>query len=349
MKTYFNKIKVALQAFWKDPLFLHVWDQDMYYARRGVQDNRLHKNIYGGYSHESYYLRSDTHMLIEDLYTGVMPYLNHRRAQAGDPSFSFSVALDAVRQRMVAAGISDRNGGFDFTGAISDFIREATRQLMTYGVVYYELVYESTGGQISSFSLDSIPNGYLFRIFGNYYQVIPWWVASRTRNTVGIIKIPGDKVLKIDFPKSLGGKRKLFRILKRLYKLSRDIFPAFTMAAMEAREDTGFDSNEFAKDRYLEVARITRVFGWNQRNRKNAYTTEFHTFKRLIDSYEINLIFRESILTSLNAFLNGPIINLSSHIKPNGFMTRERIKDWRKKMEVGGLKFIDVFQDLKEI
>lgn len=336
--------------FRKDPLFLHVWDDDRRfgYGRRN-RTNQLHLNIYHGYSHDHFYLRSDSNMLIEDIHVGVLPYLHHRPFEKPvPPLFSFVDPVANATAKIVIDGLVDRHHAFDLTEACSDFIRETAQHLMIYGDVYYELVYEMQDGQLQSFSLESIPSGYLVKILGNYYQVIPWWVARKARTRAGIIKIPEDKVLHIRFPRSLGGRRKLMRILSRMYKISNEVLPSFTMESMRQNEETGFDSNEYSKNKYLEIAKLTKMFGWNQRTRKNNHITEFYFFERYLDSQLANVYLREAILGDLNRFLNGPIINLGTSIQMEGYATQAEIAGWRSRLSAGGLKFLDMFNDLKE-
>ncbi|MEY2664627.1 MAG: hypothetical protein RIT04_435 [Candidatus Parcubacteria bacterium] len=347
----FNKVKKWFGSFIKDPFFLYRWDWEHThgYRRPPRTDNQLHENIYGGCSHDPYYLRSDTHMLIEDLHTGVTPFLGLRRRNIDDPSFVFADTIEHKKERIVINGISGRERGFDITEVCLEFIRETTKQLMAYGVVYYELVYElEASGDVKSFSLESIPSGYLIKFFNNYYQVIPWWVASGANTKVGIIKIPADKVLRIKFPKNLGGKRELKRILSRLYKISSEPLPSFTMESMKKNEDTGFDTNEYSKNKYLETARLTKIFGWNQRARTNSYATEYYYFKRYLDSEMSHIIFREHILNKLNDFLNGPIVKMTNKIEMRGFVTREELTSWKERMQQGGIKLIDMFNSLKD-
>ena len=133
-----------------------------------------------------------------------------------------------------------------------------------------------------------------------------------------------------------------------MYRISENVLPPFTVNSMKNNEETGFDSNEYSKDKYLEIAKLTKNFGWNQRSRKNNYTTEFYYFKRYLDSQLAFVILREHILENLNQFLNNSITNLGTTIKMEGYTTRTEIKDWRAKMLYGGLKFMDLFNDLKD-
>lgn len=344
-----EKIKKLWESFIKDPLFLHKWDHDRIYSYGNRnRNNRLHENIYHGYSHDPFYLQADSYMFIEDVHTGVMPFIRFRRRSATDPKFTTNPTLTPAVERMVAQGISGSPHTFDLSEACSEFIRNTAQHLMVYGHVDYELIYQKDGETLQSFSFDAVPDKYFYRIFGNYYQIIPWWVAQKAKTRAGIIKIPADKVLRIKFPKELGGKKHLRKILARMHRISKDTIPPFALDSIQNNEQIGFDSNEYSKSKHLEIARLTKDFGWNQRARKNDYTTEFHFFKRHLDSRLADIVLRESILKSLNEALNNPVLNLGFTVQMDGFVTREQIEVWRKKMSEGGLKFMDIFNDLKE-
>ena len=345
----FTKIKEIIKSFKKDPFFIHAWDNEKIYGySRKKQSNELHKNIYGGYWHNPYYSYSNTHMFIEDVHTGVMPYLHFIKKDYTGPNFSFNDDIDTGLQKIICCGISGRDTFPNISDVVTSFIRKTTLQLMSDGVVHYEIVYEKEKNKIKSCSLELVPPKYLFKGFKNYYQIIPWWVAKKTGNKVGIIKIPKDKILQINFPKKLGGKSGLYKKLARIYKISKEVLPPFTLDSMKENEQTGFDTAEYSKLKYLEIAKLTRQFGWNQRMRLNDYTTEYYFFKEYLDSVLAKIIFRETILKKLNEFLNRPIINLGTSIKMNGYATREEIESWNKRMEAGNIKFIDIFNDLKE-
>lgn len=351
MKTFnFKKLQIKWKSFLKDPLFLSVWDEDKIYRyHRGRQDNQLHKNIYAGYSHDPYYIKSDTHMLIEDLHMGITPFVSLRKRDGTDPIFTFTPPIsDRSKERVIISGISERDRASDLTEACGEFIRHTTQQLMAYGEVYYELVYEAKDDTLISFSFESAPTKYLIKLFNNYYQIIPWWVARKARKRAGIIKIPANKMFHIRIPSELGGKSGLMRMLSRLYKISENMIPSFTMDSMKMNEETGFDTNRFSKNRYLETAQLTRRFGWNQRSRSNNHTTEWYYFKRYLDSEKAKVILRELILQKLNKFLNGSIINAGCQVTMHGFITREEITAWEGKMQNGNIKLIDMFNDLKD-
>ena len=76
-----------------------------------------------------------------------------------------------------------------------------------------------------------------------------------------IIKIPAEKILRIDFPKQLGGKRKLQSMLRRLWQLSKEIIPKFQMDAMKENKQISFNFEDYQKGMYLEKAKLTSVFG----------------------------------------------------------------------------------------
>ncbi len=345
----YKKNKKVWQSFVADPFFLYKWDHEriFQYGRHG-RDNKLHKNIYGGYSRDPFYLRSHTYMLIQDMQVGVMPTFHIRRREENVPKFIFTTPPNSQVQRVFINGISGSKHSFDISEACTDFIEKTTQHLMAHGRVRYELVYKIDEGVLKSFSFQSVPEKYFFKMFRNYYQVIPWWVANKAHTRAGIIKIPKNKILEIELPKELGSRKKLQKTLRRIYKITKEVLPSFTMDSMKKNEETGFDINKYSKDRYLEIANLTRDFGWGQRSQQNNYTTEFYYFKRYLDSRLAFIILREHILEKLNKFLNGPVINLGTNIEMQGYAKRSEIEEWRSKMMIGGIKFMDLFNNFKD-
>jgi hypothetical protein len=67
-----------------------------------------------------------------------------------------------------------------------------------------------------------------------------------------------------------------------------------------------------------------------------------------LDSQLAYVYLREAILGDLNRFLNGSIINLGTNIQMEGYATQSEIAEWRSRMFAGGLKFLDMLNDLKD-
>lgn len=162
-----------------------------------------------------------------------------------------------------------------------------------------------------------------------------------------IIKIPAERILRIDFPKGLGGKRGLFRTLKRMWQLSREFMPEFYMQAMGKNENIGFDHDEFYRAKYLEIAKVTKHFGWSQRQRSDDYITEYYSMVRFLRHKKLEALIRQLIISKLNAVLNRPPLNLGVTLSIENLPSIEEIEKQEGLLKNGDVAFMDVFNALK--
>lgn len=344
MNNFFIKIKESLKSFWKDPLFLKRWEEEWYSRPRN--DNRLSVRITARNRRQLYPYYGDSHMFVEDMYTGIMPFMLYRGEREKYPTRVEPSSSE--KQRVIADGISGRGHHIFLADALCDFVRTTTHVLFQDGVAFYEIVYKrNEAGAIESFELELLQPFYLFRLFRNYYQFVPWWEAKESHIKVQIIKIPAEKILRIDFPKQLGGKRKTNQVLERLWQLSKELIPKFQMNAMEKNKDIGFDLKEFSKAKYLEIAELTKNFGWNQRQRSDDYITEYYSMLRFLRGKKVEAIIRKEIISSLNKALNGSLLNLGVSIIMENLFSVEDVKKQEKILKDGNVTFMDIFNALK--
>ena len=344
MNNYIQKIKQAWQAFLKDPLFLRQWEWSYYSAERG--NNRLSVRVMWNRGERSYRYNGDSFMFIEDMYTGIMPFMIYSGEREKYPAKVEPSSQG--KERLVADGISGR-GYRSFLGdSLCDFVRMTTHTLVQYGEVLYEIVYKAkSSGEIESFKLEFVESTYLFRFFKNYYQFIPWWVARESHTRVRIIKIPAEKILKIVFPKDMGGKSKIQKILKRLWQLSKELIPNFQMDAMGKNINIGFDLNEFSRVKYLEVAELTKSLGWSQRQLSGDYITEYYSILRFLRQKKLEATLRKHIISSLNKALNRAPLNIGVNVSMENLFTIEDVERQIKILESGNVNFMDVLNALK--
>ena len=341
IKQYLKKLKGSLGTFLKDPLFLRHWERDYDYGRR--YENRLSIRTLGQRGRTPYPYHGDSFMFVEDMYLGVTPLSSERNR--------YPTSLDPpspAKETLIAEGISGRGYRHSLADGLFDFVRMATMTLFQEGVALYEIVYKkNTVGEIESFSLEWIQPFYLFKFFKNYYQFISWREARESHLRVQIIKIPEDKVLRIDFPNKFGGRRKIRHVLKRLYRLSKDIMPKFYMDAMEKNEDIGFDFNEFVRAKYLEVARLTNHFGWNQRKLSGNDVTEYYSMVRYLREKRVQITIRDEVVSRLNEILGGPVLNMGVKIITENFLTIADVERQEKSLQDGDVAFVDIFNATK--
>lgn len=343
MNNYIQKIKDFLKKFFHDPLFLKYWESPYSYPRQN--DNQLSVRVMGSNRRRNIY-SGDPFMFTQDMYMGIMPFMHQAGEREKYPT-RIEPNLPKV-ERLIADGISGRSYHNSLADALCDFVTTSAHVIFQDGVVLYEIVYKKDSkGNMEDFGLVLMQPYYLFRLFRNYYQFIPWWEAKRSQTRVRMIKIPKEKVLRINFPKSLGGKRKINKILKRLFELSKELIPKFQMEALERNQSIGFDMEEFSRLKYLEVARMTKGLGWNQRQRSDNYITEYYSMMRYLRDKKAEVIVRDTIISKLNSALNRDILGFGVQIAMDNLLSIAEIKKQEQLLKNGNVAFIDVFNALK--
>lgn len=345
MNSFIKKIKETIKSFAKDPLFLRQWEESWYARNRN--DNQLSVDVRSWRRRKPYFYKGDGHMFIEDMYTGLMPFMIYRGEREKYPVRTEPV-ISADRTRMLAQAISSREHTFSLEDGLCEFVRNTAQSLFIDGIVFYEIVCQrNEAGNIESFSLEHIPPFRFFRFLNHYYQFVLWDDAKESRVRVQIAKIPVENVVRIDFPKEYGGRRGLFDALRRMWRLSREITPEFYMQAMSKNEDIGFNFEEYAKTKYLEIANVTKQFGWNQRQLSGNNITEYYSMLRFLREKKLEAVIRQLIISKLNEILNKPPLNLNVQVTMTNLFTSEDVEEQLEKMKTGDVKFMDIFNALK--
>lgn len=345
MNNFIKKARESIKSFLKDPLFLSRWEETYYSRPRN--DNQLSVRISGHHRRKPYPYHGDSHMFIEDMYTGIMPFMIYRGEREKYPA-KIEPAQTPQKQRMIASGISQREHTYYVEDAICEFVRTTAHVLFSDGVAFYEIVYKKNeAGEIESFDFELLQPFYLFRFCKHYYQVVPWWEAKESRIRAQIVKIPAEKILRIDFPKQYGGKRKIDSLLKRLWQLSKELVPEFQMEAMGKNENMGFDLNEFSRARYLEVAKLTKGLGWNQRQLSGDNITEYYSMIRFLRGKKLEATIRQEVISKLNEALNRPVLNLGIKVAMENLFSVEDVGKQEKLLQDGNIKFMDIFNATK--
>jgi len=347
-----KKLQGKLLKFWKehgqsfisDPLFLSKWVLPYH---REEESNKISVRVgSGGYKWVGHNYRGALFMFIEDMYQGIMPFI-HLRGQGS----SFAVKLNPVmaeKEQLITEALDRRGYRHDLADALCDFIRSATHSLFIYGKIIYEIVYEKgDDGNLTSFEFVDIYPLSVKKSFGGFFQIIPWWIAKHSYVKVGIYRIPKKKIVYIEFPKSLGGRRGLKKILSRLSVLGKEIVPSFQMDAMKENKSIGFDLNQYSKEKYLEKAQLTKMLGWRQRKIPDNEILEYYATYRSLHYSLSQAIIRECILNAVNKALNGPLLNLGTEIVMEGIPNSDQIRSEFKALEAGDIEFMDLYKRTK--
>jgi len=345
METILNKIskfwKESILPFLRDPLFLSRW---ILPYRRENESNRISVRVgSGGYRWIGHDYRGDIFMFVQDMYQDIMPFTHVRGKES-----QFVVRTEPESYALadiIAKALSQSGYRHSLSEALCEFIRKTTHSLFIYGRAAYEIVYERDAkGRITSFEFMDICPLSLKRIFGSYFQIIPWWIAKHSHVKVGIKRIPNHKMLFIEFPKELGGRRTLKKILKRLSVLGREIIPGFQMEAMKTHQNIGFDIEEYTRTKYLEKAQLTKHLGWHQRKIPDDEILEYYSLYRHLRFSLSQAIIREHILDLINKALNGKVLNLGVKVVMQGIPTAEQIKAEFKTLRDGNLEFVKLYE-----
>lgn len=344
MKSLMQKIPAELKRFLNDPLFLRRWEDEWYHHQR-QQTNQISLRIMS-VGRGTYPFNATSHMFIEDMYLGIMPFLSYSGEREKYPATI--EPRSTAKERMIAEGISGRGYNQFLGDALCDFVRSAMQTIFQRGLAIYEIVYEKDAhGNTTSFDLEWVESSYLFKLFGNYYQVIPWWVARRSHLRVQILKIPAEKILRIELLQHYGGKRGLKRILARLGALGEQLIPRFQMKALKNNEQIHFDFKAFTRAKYLETARLTSGFGWNQRQLSGDNITEYYSMIRYLRQQRMEAEMRSLIVSNLNAALNRAPLNLGVEVSIANLPGLVQIRQQEVALRTGNVKFIDIFNAVK--
>ena len=334
--TFLNRL---IRSFLRDPFQLNRWvrthhqhkDKSRISIRVRAGSYRWSRNCSG----------AETSMFVQDMYQGIMPF-THVTTKGS----KFTVKLDrgnGLQERMVAAALDSKGYRWDLADAFCDFVRISAQELFTYGRTVYEIVYDTNSvGTRDGFKLVRVHPLSVKQFLGCYYQVIPWWIAKRSRCRAGIKKLPADRILCIDYPKELGGRNQIRRILRRLVALGKEIIPQFHMESLINNENLGFDLEKFVQAKFVEQAQLTRDLGWHQREFTGKRILEYYSVHRHLRDALSKAIVREYILNAVNTALNGAIVHLNGRIVVNGVLTADQIRAEFKRLESGNVSFSEL-------
>jgi hypothetical protein len=347
MNELFIKTKERIKSFLVKALLLNKWQSP--YQRRNQHADQKSVWISGRTRRRAYPYYHDSHMFVEDMYVGIMPFMIYRGEREKYPVVTEPV-IDRTRERMIAVGISGNEHAFFLGDAISEFVRSTAHTLFQEGVAYFEINQTRNSGALESFEFESVSPYGLFRFGSYYYQFVSWGDAKADQTRVQIVRIPKDKIFKVELPRELTNRSKYKRLLKRLYNGSKESIPSFQMKAMEQNKNIGFDLGEFAKGKYIEWAILTKNFGWDQRQgfKGTNYITEYHSILRFLRRKKAEAKVRTMLIDKLNEVLNSEPLSLGIRLQMQNLTTEEAVVAQEARLKEGGVKFIDIFNALNQ-
>lgn len=348
MNDLFIKTKERIRSLLVKALLLDKWESP--YQRRNVHADQKSVWISGRTRRKAYPYYHDSHMFVEDMYVGIMPFMIYRGEREKYPVVT-EPAVDRSQGRMIAEGISGNEHAYFLGDAISEFVRSTAHTLFQEGVAYFEINQtRNNNGALESFEFESVSPYGLYCFGSHYYQFVSWRDAKADQTKVQIVRIPKNKIFKVELPKELTSRSKYKRLLRRLYNGSKESIPSFQMKAMEQNKVIGFDLNEFSKGKYIEWAILTKSFGWDQRQgfRGINYITEYYSILRFLRKKKAEAKVRAMLINKLNEVLNSEPLNLGVRLQMQNLVTEEDVVTQEKRLKEGGVKFIDIFNSLNK-
>lgn len=359
MKNTIREYKGKLVLFWnktmlpflKDPFLLNKWVRP-YNERTERNDHRITYWVNSGYkiplNRDRY--QGDVFMFVEDMHLGIMPY-GHRRSEGDQFTAELSSGLNRLTDDTLAKALEKEIHRYDLSESLSDFVRNVAQSLLFYGKAVYEVYCEKNGeNQITELKFHLVYPPSIRKIFGTYWQVIPWSAAKHAHVRVGIRRIPSNRLLYIKFPRKLGGRRKLKKVLKELAYISKDVLPKVYLKDRESRENTsGFDFNLYAHNRYLYKGNLTRKFGWDQRKVPDNDILEYYMLYRRIRYAKSQAIIRKEIFSTLEGVLNNDYVDAQVNLETKNILKPEDLDGELQILKAGDIKFVDLLNRISEI
>lgn len=277
---------------------------------------------------------SEFFMLAEDIANGVVPVM---AGTAKHQEFTAQL-IGSDDERSRAIELFDRVYSFDrhdMREDICDLIGELAKELAWNGSAAFEIATSEVGTPL----LVPLPRRTLFRLPFLVTQVIPAKRAWFSRPTFNFCA--SRHVWLLDMPTSLGGYEGHMKMLRKLSTYSR-LVPAFYNAdLMSGRGELLLDFTEYRNSVDIACRRISRTWGWNQRDFGNERTTEFYLFFNSISMRIAQAQLREHILRKTNDLLKR--VGIACSIEIAGLPSADELIKIREKLSTGELTFGQAF------
>ena len=336
-----------LRNYFKDPLMLSKWESENVRERDRLTSwaNRGYRTLLG----KKEYL-GDLHMFVEDMHLLIMPYRSRKEKGLKASIKPVDVTSEELLEgsdleRLIAKSLDSNHFSHRLNDGVADFIRNSMHMIISHSEVFYEVVcdHDDTGSLIK-FELHHIFPPTMRKVFGMFFQYVPYRVAKDLHIKAGIRFIPRSHILHITAPSQLGGRRKLRKIIKALADISNTVYPPFYFDMLERSQNIGFDFALYEERRYLEKAILTKNYGWNQRQSMDGNLLEYYELYRRLVNMKSLAIFRHHLVKALNESLNNNYVSSGVEIVLEGLPTAETIDEEFRKLQAGNLRFNDLLK-----
>jgi len=293
------------------------------------------------------------HMLIEDVHTGIMPYMRVRGRRA------CVIRLDPDDERashLVSAALpSDYGrGGYrhrNLAEAICDFVRDCAGAIMNDGQAFYELVYllGDGEGEPVGFRLSHIPTYTVVLEGGHFLQELPPDEA-RHAGKPRRVRLPEEDILSFKLPKY--ARASYWQMMNALALTSVLPMPEWAMKVSAGlAKGPHYDLRLHRSQELRAIALATRDIGWNARNLLADDMLEHYYLQRHIRFEEFKIRLRDEIINMLNLGLKraGDRLAFVGSVVVEGLPTLDDIARWRTRLADGSCTFEEILDAFSRI
>jgi len=269
----------------------------------------------------------DAHIFIEDVHLAVMPI-----GGCTEKCPEFLVQIEGEEKKKAKgsfASLARYSHGLD-SEFICDIAEGIANQLSQAGRAVYEIVNDESNVHFIPFTTKR-----LVRFPGFYCQFIPIADYEECKKHFNFLK--DESVWSISMPDQLGGENRYKKILKSL-RAQPETAPDFWRQDLEkGKQSKYFDFSKYVLKSTIYKQRITKRWGWNERDGSLKNKTEYYSMYRYITFQWAKAVLREHIINELNELLITLSINAS--ILVEGLLSPKEILIIRSQMEAGEISF----------
>lgn len=282
-------------------------------------------------------------MFLQDIQLGIMP-IGGESDRVPDFAVDLQVGpndeprvlaiLESLPRRYQYGGYSWRN----LEKLLSEAVEKFALELVWTGCSVHRIFWDEKGEGV--YRLQNFTHEWLFRAFGKYIWIIP--KTSRHLYDKAYSVVPAKDIWDIVMPKALGGYQG-YRGMLRNFARFPDVAPLFFMDQLSKQEwSTNFDPQLHKRERAFFVAKVTKRWGWNQRDSNLENWNEFYDFYRTLTLTWAQACLREHIVNELNQLFQR--LDIEAEIVVKGLPTAWEILKIRQQMCEGKISFIEAFE-----
>ena len=292
-------------------------------------------------AHEDYFRQLYPWMLIQDTSVSIMP-IGGRTANR--PFRVFATPPDPRAEELISAALPRGGDRHDLGRAVCAFFRDCAQAVMSFGEVYYEIVYFSDNEASAPVrcELTMIQSGTVKRRWGHLIQYVPQTIANE-RSLPVRIQLPEERVVLFSLPTSVGVKLK--RTMKALVIASRRVFPKFVLErTADESSSMPFDVTTYDRARKAAIAEATRSIGWNARGLLRDEALEYYWLYRQLSFEGFIIDLRNQILNTLNEAIQriGRRLGFSVQLHVEGLPGLQELEAARAALKSGNGTFKEI-------